>query len=190
MHKYLLPVWIFLCLCLPLAAVQATLEATEIASAIANEIQTGKPVFLELNTGEWTPALSQQLSQLLIERGTDLRTEIQPTNSVSELGGNQIKLADYSLDSALLVQVELNIKWLEVVQRNFFSYRSERRPIYSFETKQILLPEQRLIKVSSYDFNRANSPETEVSTLRLRWFEPLVASAAIASMIFLLWNFN
>lgn len=190
MLKILLPVWIFLCLWLPLLAVQAAQEAVEIASAIAQEIQTGEPVFLELHTGEWTPALSQQLSMLLIERGTDLRTANETDHSELEPAVGQINLANYGLESALLVQVELNVKWLEVVQRNFFSYRSERHPIYSFETKQILLPQQRLIKVSSYDFNRPNSPDTEISRLRLRWFEPLVASAAIASMIFLLWNFN
>ncbi|MDY0151435.1 MAG: hypothetical protein RBS43_04100 [Candidatus Cloacimonas sp.] len=190
MLKNLLPVWILLCVCLPLMAVQPAQEAVEIASAIAQEIQTGEPVFLELHTGEWTPALSQQIALLLIERGADLRTTYSPDNSELEPAAGHINLANFGLESALLVQVELNVKWLEVVQRNFFSYRSERRPIYSFETKQILLPQQRLIKVSSYDFNRPNSPDTEISRLRMRWFEPLVASAAVASMIFLLWNFN
>ncbi|MDD4310333.1 MAG: hypothetical protein PHO32_08135, partial [Candidatus Cloacimonetes bacterium] len=76
------------------------------------------------------------------------------------------------------------------VQKNFFSYRSERQPVYSFETRQIQLPEQRLLKISAYDFVRPNSPETVASRMQFRWFEPLVAGAAIGSMIFLLWNFD
>lgn len=187
MLRYLLPVCLLLCLCLPLSAVQMAQEAHDIASAIAGEIQTGQPVLLELRTGEWTPALSQQLSQLLIERGFDLRTFNQ---EASEPDSGLPDLATYGLNEALLVQVDLNIKWQEKVQRNFFSYHSERHPVYSFETRQIMLPEQRLIKVSAYDFYRDSSPDTEFSRLRLRWFEPLVASAAIASMIFLLWNFD
>jgi hypothetical protein len=108
----------------------------------------------------------------------------------AEEGYKQINLNNYSISTAVLVQVTLNVKWQEQIEKNFFSYRSTRRPIYSFETKQIHLPDQRLTKVSSYDFSRADSPEREDSRLRLRWFEPLVAATAIGSMIFLLWNFD
>ncbi|MDD4310494.1 MAG: hypothetical protein PHO32_08950, partial [Candidatus Cloacimonetes bacterium] len=172
MFKYLLPVWILLCLCLPLRAVQAAHEAQQIAAAIASEIQTGEPIILDLRTGEWTAALSQNLYDLLLKKGADLRTE-----ALDELDSNQMltdepeeynspRLSDYGIDSAILVQVNLNVKWQDVVQKNFFSYRSERQPVYSFETRQIQLPEQRLLKISAYDFVRPKSPETVASRMQ------------------------
>jgi hypothetical protein len=142
---------------------------------------------------DWTSALTQELSALLIQRKLDLR--IARENRVPDFGSEaeeaqSFQLQDYGLDSALLVQVKLNLKWQEQVQRNFFSYRRDRLPVYSFETMQILLPEQRLLKLSSYDFSRPQAREAEASNLRMRWFEPLIAGAAIGSMIFLLWNFD
>ncbi len=189
MIKYLLPVWILLCYALPLSAVQATHEAEIVAYAIAAEIQTGQPVFLNLQCGDWTPALMQQLTHILVNQNVDLRLDKSSTED-SEASNNMPNLTEYSLDSALLVQVNLNLKWQEKVQRNFFSYHSERSPVFSFETRQIQLPQQKVLKISTYDFIRPSSVDAEVSRLRLRWFEPLVAGAAIASMVFLLWNFD
>lgn len=193
MTRYLFPVWIFLICSLSLNAVQAAHEAEIIALAISTEIQTGQPVFLDLKCGEWTPALSQHLVSQLLARNEDVRinfSDLEGDLAESEVGLSRIKLSDYGLSQALLVQVNLNLKWQEEVQRNFFSYRSTRKPVYSFEISQIKLPEQKIIKVSNYDYRRPSNPDEEVSRLRMRWFEPLVAGAAIGSMIFLLWNFN
>lgn len=195
MFKYLLPVFIFLAVCLPQWSMQATQEAEQIASAIASEIQTAEPIFLDLRTGEWTTALSQSLSKMLISRGADLRDNpsLNAPNSINMADSDSlmpINLKSYGLNSAILVQVNLNVKWQEKVEKNFFSYRSSRHPVYSFETRQIHLPDQRIVKINSYDFNRMDAPETEASRLRLRWFEPIVAATAIGSMVFLLWNFN
>jgi len=193
MTKYLLPVWILLLVSLSLNAIQAAQEAEIVAYAIAAEIQTGQPIFLDLQCGEWTSALTQQLTRILLSQKADLRVDNSDTDTIianSDEVSNSVKLADYGLDSALLVQVSLNLKWQEKVQRNFFSYHSERSPVYSFETKQIQLPKQQVLKLSTYDFFRPHSADTGVSRLRLRWFEPLVAGAAIASMVFLLWNFD
>jgi hypothetical protein len=193
MIRYLLLVWILLLGCLSLNAVQAAHEAEIIALAISTEIQTGQPVFLELNCGEWTPSLSQHLISQLLARNEDVRVDFSGPDAElaeSDSGSSRIKPSDYGLATALLVQVNLNLKWQEKVSRNFFSYRSVRQPVYSFEIRQIMLPEQKIIKISNYDFSRPNADEQETPQLRMRWFEPLVAGAAIASMIFLLWNFN
>jgi len=193
MFKHLLSVWLFGCLAFALSAVQTTHDAEQIARAIAPEIQTGLPVFLDLQCGDWTTALSQQLTAQLLARGADLRIDLSSLATevaLPDSAASGIRLSDYGLDSALLVQVSLNLKWQEVVQRNFFSYRSERHPIYSFETRQIQLPEQKILKISSYDFDPPKAAEKDRPQLRMRWFEPLVAAAAIGSMIFLLWNFD
>ncbi len=195
MIKYLLPVFIFLGLCLSSWGMQATHEAEQIASAIAKEIQTGEPIFLDLRTGEWTPALNQNLAKLLITQGADLRDN--PSIQTAELQTQAvtdtlmpINLKGYGISSALMVQVNLSVKWEEKVEKNFFSYRSSRHPVYIFETRQIHLPDQRILKISSYELDRKDTTETEASRLRLRWFEPIVAATAIGSMVFLLWNFN
>ena len=191
--RFWLAVCISICLCFPLLAIQATQEAKVIALAIADEIQTGQPVFLELECGDCTAALSQELSELLIQRGFDLRIAKDNHAPLLNSEGEELsilRLQDYALDSALLVRIQLNLKWQEQVQRNFFSYKRDRLPIYSFEIMQILLPEQRLLKLSSYEFSRPQAKEAEASNLRMRWFEPLIAGAAIGSLIFLLWNFD
>ncbi|MDD2228872.1 MAG: hypothetical protein PHY48_05640 [Candidatus Cloacimonetes bacterium] len=196
MFKYLLSVCIFLCLCLPTWSIKAAKEAEIIASEIAKEIQTDEPIFLDLRAGEWTAPLIQDLSRILLSRGADLRDNpnaLQIPEYSLELADNSlghINLPDYGITNAVLVQVNLSVKWQEKIEKSFFSYHSTRQPVYSFETKQIHLPDLRLIKISAYDFSRLDSPDSEVSNLRLRWFEPLVAAAAIGSMIFLLWNYD
>jgi len=100
MIKYLLPVWILLCYALPLSAVQATHEAEIVAYAIAAEIQTGQPVFLNLQCGDWTPALMQQLTHILVNQNVDLRLDKSSTED-SEASNNMPNLTEYSLDSAL-----------------------------------------------------------------------------------------
>ncbi|MCK9309209.1 MAG: hypothetical protein PHH43_00960 [Candidatus Cloacimonetes bacterium] len=196
MFKYLLSVCIFLCLSLPAWCLKTAQEAEIIAKEIGKEIQTDEPIFIDLRAGEWTDPLIQDLSIILLNRGADLRDNPQTLQNpdysleVADNGSEQINLKDYGIASAVLVQVNLNIKWQEKIEKSFFSYHNTRQPVYSFETKQIHLPEQRLIKISAFDFSRPDSPESEVSSLRLRWFEPLVAAAAIGSMIFLLWNYD
>lgn len=196
MLRFLLPVCILLGLMLPLFGVQASHEAETIAMAIAAEIQTGEPIFMDIHAGEWTSPLYQKLSLSLLKKGADLRDNPHSLQNpefeleYTDEGFKQINLKDYALSSALLVQVNMNIKWQEEVQKSFFSYRTIRHPVYSFETKQIKLPEKKLVKVGTYDFVRDDLPEKESSLLRLRWFEPIVAATAIGSMVFLLWNFD
>lgn len=170
-------------------AEQLQKEADLIAVGIAGYIDTKMPVFLDLRCGEWTPALSQSLSQELLSKDTDLR-EIRSHEVFDENGRmpEAALLADYGILEATLVQVELNLKWQMIEHISFFSYRTERRPIYSFVIKQMKLPTHQLIEVSSYDFSPKVSRDSSISAPRLRWFEPLIASTALASIIFLLWT--
>lgn len=190
MPQRLFLVWILLSVFSLLGAMQIAQEADSIAAEISSRIQTSEPLFLSVNAGEWTPFLQNSLSEKLLARGLDLRVPIGISPDATLDPADSLDLSSYQLSTALLVQIGLNLKWEQHTQKSFFSYHNERRPVYSFEIKQLKLPEQRLISISEYDFIRDHAPETEVSRLRFRWFEPLVASAAIASMIILLWNFN
>ncbi len=195
MPNRLFLVWVFVTALGLLSAVQIAQEADIIAEALAQRVQTSEPIFISINAGEWTNSLNNSLSQKLLARGLDIRQRLDQLPDSGELGmglamSDSLDLASLGISGALLLQIALNMKWEQQTEKTFFAYHSERRPVYSFEMKQIRLPEQKLLDISNYDYLRDNAPETEHSRLRLRWFEPVVASAAIASMIILLWNFN
>ncbi|MCD8480449.1 MAG: hypothetical protein LRZ88_09650 [Candidatus Cloacimonetes bacterium] len=170
-------------------AEQQQKESDDIANSIAEFIDTDLPVLLDIRCGEWTPALSQSLSRLLLAKGTDIR-ELGSAAHFDEHSQTPLSatLAEYGLSGANLVQVELILKWQMIEHKSFFSYRTERKPIYSFVVKQLKLPEHQLTKVNTHDFSPAESRESSISAPRLRWFEPLIAGSALASIIFLLWT--
>jgi hypothetical protein len=82
----------------------------------------------------------------------------------------------------------MNIKWVTKEHKSFLSYRTERKAVHSFEVKQVQLPGRQLIAIDSFDYLQPNSAESTMSAPHLRWFEPLIATTAIASIIFLLWT--
>lgn len=164
-------------------------ELGAVAQDIADAIALDQALFLDLRCGEFSPALSRNLSQLLLERGADIRqssahsfyTEFDPESE-------SISLDEYGLQQALLVQVQLNIKWVTKEHKSFLSYRTERKAVHSFEVKQVQLPGRQLIDIDSFEYMQPDSAENTVSAPHLRWFEPLIATTAIASIIFLLWT--
>jgi len=184
---------ILLCLLILLAVVlsaEARQEAAaEIAEHIAEYIEADLPIFLELRCGEWTPALANSLSERLLAKGADLR-ELPKAQGFhdSEQYPESDVLQNYGIKEAKLVQVELNLIWKTVEHKSFFSYRTERLPVYSFAVKQLLLPQRKLIQVNTYDYSLSGSKDSSISAPRLRWFEPLIAGAALASIVFLLWT--
>ncbi|MCB5253959.1 MAG: hypothetical protein LHW51_13430 [Candidatus Cloacimonetes bacterium] len=164
-------------------------ELETIASDIAEVIALDQALFLDLRCGEFTPALSQNLSQLLLERGADIRhsaTHSFYTDFDTE--SESISLDEYDLQQALLVQVQMNIKWVTKEHKSFFSYRTQRKAVHSFEVKQIQLPARKLIDIDSFDYEQSDDAQSTLSAPHLRWFEPLIATTAIASIIFLLWT--
>ncbi|MCB5270984.1 MAG: hypothetical protein LHW56_03980 [Candidatus Cloacimonetes bacterium] len=164
-------------------------ELRAVALDIAAAISLDQPLFLDLRCGEFSPALSRNLSQLLLKRDADIRqstahsfyTEFDPESE-------SISLDEYGLQQALLVQVQMNIKWVTKEHKSFLSYRTERKAVHSFEVKQVQLPGRQLIAIDSFDYLQPNSAESTMSAPHLRWFEPLIATTAIASIIFLLWT--
>ncbi|MCB5265181.1 MAG: hypothetical protein PHT37_06645 [Candidatus Cloacimonetes bacterium] len=164
-------------------------ELGAVARDIADAIALDQALFLDLRCGEFSPALSKNLSQLLLEQGADIRqssahsfyTEFDPESE-------SISLDEYGLQQALLVQVQLNIKWVTKEHKSFLSYRTERKAVHSFEVKQVQLPGRQLIDIDSFEYMQPDSAENTVSAPHLRWFEPLIATTAIASIIFLLWT--
>lgn len=184
-------VWVMFIAATCLGALQISQEAATIAVALVDEIQTTEPVILQVDAGEWTSSLEQELLSRLLAKGMDVRMNAASSASPEpDSLANTPNLAAYGIDRALLLKIGLNLKWEQRSSTGFFSYHSQRVPVYSFTTSQISLPGWRIVKQTSYDFYRPNNQQTDNSGLRLKWFEPLIASAAIVSLIFLLWNFN
>lgn len=191
MFKYLLPFWVLL-LSANLLSSQELSALDKIAQNIATEITIGQPLFLDINCGDWNPVLTEKISSLLIEAGADLRYNISETGdlffSVEE--GKAINLSSYGITNALLIQVNMNIIWQEETHSSFFSYRTQRYPVYIFEIRQIELPSLQVKKISTCNLPLPEQKNSGASSLHKRWFEPIVAGAAIGSLVFLLWNFD
>jgi hypothetical protein len=164
-------------------------EADQIALEIASWLDPGQALVLDIRCGEWTPALSQSLRQILLERLFDLREiRSQDLLSLYETNPEAVDLSKYGIDSAVMVNVELNLKWQMLEHKKFLSYRTERVPVQSFVVKQIQLPEHRLLRIDNYDLVQKGTKDSSLSAPRLQWFEPLIVSSAVASIIFLLWT--
>ncbi|MFA7542926.1 MAG: hypothetical protein WCY84_01000 [Candidatus Cloacimonadaceae bacterium] len=164
-------------------------DAAEVAARLLPFIDTNEAVILDIRCGEWTAALFHSLSLQLLEKGADLR-DFPPEVWEEELEQNQVsaQLKDFGLETANLVSLELNLQWKTIEHKSFFSYRSERKPEYVFSLKQIRLPQRKISQLESVTFSPAESRDTSLSAPRLRWFEPIFAATALASIIFLLWT--
>lgn len=164
-------------------------DAQQISSVIADWLDPDQAIFLEIRCGEWTSALAQSMRETLLERSFDLR-ELRSGQvpGAFEWDTDPRFLEGFGLQSAVLVTIELNLKWQTIEHKSFFSYRSERVPVQSFIVKQVQLPGQKLLRIDNYDFVQSTDKDTALSAPRLQWFEPLVVSTALASIIFLLWT--
>ncbi|HOH47204.1 MAG TPA: hypothetical protein PLX59_05135 [Candidatus Cloacimonadota bacterium] len=193
MKKFLLLAVVLLAV--SLQGMQQRQEIEGLAVQLAGLIEIGQPLFLELRAGEWTSSLEAALRSELLLRGADLRENTDAHSSVfflEEQEGLQAslvsRLESYGLDSASLVQVNMEIGWETVEHKGFLSYRRERHPVYNFTVKQISLPEARLTMIRSLVFQRSSDRTGELLGSRLRWFEPVVASLGLASIVYLLWT--
>lgn len=192
MQRYLL--LLILVLIMPVYGLQQRQDATELAESLANLINIEEPIFLELRTGEWTSSLDVSLREALLTRGADLRENTGSLHSPvyltdpddQEAADTQSLLEQYNLETASLVSITMDIGWLTVEHKGFLSYRQERKPVYNFTIKQIELPSNRLMLIQTISFERTGTAVE--SSSRLRWYEPVFASLALASMIYLLWT--
>ena len=181
--------------CLALSARGQSLEAIQIADSLAARISTSEPLFLELRTGEWTPSLQIALRRALLARGADLRelesefvAEQDSSGGAALTPGADYPLSKLGLSSALLVQIDMDYGWQTIERKSFLSYKQERHQVYNFGIKQIKLPDHKLQAISVYVHEKKDPGSTQTQISRLRWFEPVFASLALGSIIYLLWT--
>lgn len=174
-------------------------EVPAIVSGLVDSLVFTNPVILDIRCGEWTPAMELELRKKLLSQQVDVReisfgmikdsNEYLPMAMESDFGVNgamllqMLKLpqADY-LELTLVQSVETGEK------RNVFSYARYSAPVYRFELKQISLPEQRLVVLRDYKLTGSPEIENPGSLIAMKWYEPIIASAILGSLVLMLWT--
>ncbi|NLK50144.1 MAG: hypothetical protein GX294_05795, partial [Candidatus Cloacimonetes bacterium] len=88
----------------------------------------------------------------------------------------------------ILLLVEMELQWQTVSKKGFLTYSSQRKPLYVFNIKQIELPSRQLRKLDTIS-KELNTSHTQNQTLHgIKWYEPMLVTAALASIIYLLWT--
>ena len=174
---------------------QVTYEPAEpgvISARIAELVTMDEPVLLDIRAGDLTSELDLRLRQLLLEKGADIRElpGIEPEDwasaaSDTTAGGS---LNFLGLRQANILQVSLELGSATVESKSFLSYRSERFPLYNFQIRQIQLPGLRLRSIHNLSFIDQNRKEENSALRSIKWFEPVLASTVLASIIYLLWT--
>ncbi len=170
-------------------------ELAKLGTAIVELIDTDTPIFLEVRAGEWSPVLTGEIERQLLQRGAEIRQVMSgdhlPASSVADsiiTPERSIDLANYALKTASLVRVDMDLTWQTLEHRSFISYSSERKPVYEFTVRQIRLPEHRLQKVGSTQFQFSGERSGSIASTGIKWFEPMLVTATLASIIYLLWT--
>jgi len=172
-------------------------KTPEIVSGLVDSLVFTNPVIVDIRCGEWTPALERDLRQKLLALGIDLRetniglvkdnSDTMPFETEDASSGTQI-LKKLNLPKADLLELSLEQTIETGEKRNFFSYARYSAPVYRFELKQIALPEQKLIALREYKLIGNPEIENPGSLLAMKWYEPIIASAILGSLILMLWT--
>lgn len=169
-------------------------ELAKLSASIVALIDTDKPIFLEVWAGDWSPGLSGEIQKQLLKRGDQIRLtksgDQLPATSLldSIIYQKDIDLESYDLQEAVLVKVDMELQWQTIEHRSFISYSSERKPMYVFTVRQIHLPDFRLEKVGSTHFQFSAEKSSTITSTGIKWFEPMLVTATLASIIYLLWT--
>ncbi len=166
----------------------------EASRSIVQTIDTGEPIFIEIRAGQFSSVLANEVKKQLLEKGADLREaeldySMTAQDSLEEYDFSQARaLTQLGLKQARLILVEMELDWKTVEERGFLSYSSTRIPLYLFNIKQIALPSGQLLKLDSFSQEAETSTDNQKTAKGITWFEPMLITAALASIIYLLWT--
>lgn len=194
---FLIIITAVLCYGVPNAEREA--KAGDIASALIDSLKLDSPVILDIRCGEWTSVIEQQLRRQLLLRGIDVRETnimlVKDNNDMlslameSDFGVNgRMLLQMLNLTTADILEVSLEQSLVTQEKRGFLSYMRYNATAYRFSLKQISLPEQRLLAIKEYNQTGKAEPEYPGSLLTLKWYEPIIASAILGSLVYMLWT--
>jgi hypothetical protein len=181
-------------LCIPLWGETqiAVAEPDLISSRIAEMIAIEDPLVLDIQAGDLTSALDYRIRNLLLQKGADLREAVpnSPLDYVINAPDGQAENTKLplSLNRLNLVRVSMELGGITIERKSFFSFHSDRYPLYTFQIRQISLPAYKLERMDSLSFvDKGQQPDRQIIT-NVKWFEPVLATTAIASLIYLLWT--
>lgn len=192
MSKYLVLLLALACFHLGAETSYAKAEPEIISEQIVELIAIDRPLILDIQAGDLTPRLDFLIRGLLLAKGADLReTDTLPEAQLSLGQGDSLFLPEpeaYARQKLNLVSVSLELGGLTLEHKNFLSYRSERLPLYTFQIKQISLPGYQLLELDELSFTGQDLQSGSPVLSNLKWFEPVLATTALASLIYLLWS--
>ncbi len=177
-----------------LCALSSGPAVREASRSIVQTIDTGEPIFIEIRAGQFSSVLANEVKKQLLEKGADLREaeldySMTAQDSLEEYDFSQARaLTQLGLKQARLILVEMELDWKTVEERGFLSYSSTRIPLYLFNIKQIALPSGQLLKLDSFSQEAETSTDNQKTAKGITWFEPMLITAALASIIYLLWT--
>lgn len=174
-------------------------KAPEVLSALTDSLVFTKPVVIDVRCGEWTPVLERELRKYLLAKQVDVReinvmlvkdnNDWLPTAMESDFGVNGKMLLDmFNLEQADVLELSLEQSIETGEKRNLISYSRYNMPVYRFVLKQIALPEQQLLALKEHQIKGIPEIENPGSLLAMKWYEPVLASAFIGSLIYMLWT--
>lgn len=187
--------------CSFLSAANLNLEqkAVDIVPILLDSLAFNSPVILDVRSGEWTPALERELRKCLLEKQVDVREAflglLDNINSMLPLGME----TDFGVNGDILLQM-LKLPQAEILEltmeqsvetfekRNLFSYARYKMPVNRFILKQITLPGQKLAAMKEFKLTGDPEIENPGSLLAMKWYEPILASAILGSLIYALWT--
>lgn len=175
--------------CSYLGALQTDFDARSISTELATLIESDKPLFIEVRAGEYSHSLQKELISVLLSQGADIReSKNNLLYDVEQSTEETDVLSFYGLGSATLVQINMDINWESQEDKRLFSYQSTRIPVYSFDLRFMDLPGYRVRDIKSYTHLPKHTTNKSSESSRMRWFDPIIATAALGSLIYLLWN--
>lgn len=174
-------------------------KAAEVAAALTDTLVFSSPVVLDVRCGEWTLAIERELRKILLDKNIDIReinfglikdgNDYLPMAMESDFGINgSMLLRMLNLQNAEYLEVNLEQSLERGEKRNLISYARYSMPVYRFVLKQIALPDQQLLSLSEFKLNGTPEVENPGSLLAMKWYEPVLASAVLGSLIYMLWT--
>jgi hypothetical protein len=168
-------------------------------NALCANLVFTQPVVLDIRCGEWTSDLEIAMRQYLLSRQVDVRengfgmayqdtADSLQTDNADSFNEAGLLLTRLGLAQAQLLQLNLEQSFETKEQRKLFAYSRYQIPLYRFVLKQISLPEQRLTAQNEYLLPGNPELENPGSMLAMKWYEPVVATALLCSLLIMLWT--
>lgn len=170
-----------------------------ILADLCDSLEFTNPVFLDIRCGEWTPVLEREIRKKLLSRQVDLRelniglikdnNDFLPLAMETDWGVNgEMLLQMLQLSKADLLELSMEQSVEKGEKRRLFSYARYQTPVYRFVLKQIELPGQKLVSIKEYKLDGKPEIENPGSLLAMKWYEPILASAILGSLVYMLWT--